>query len=110
VNTITLNQQSSFLGVSLSTQNLIIKKINPVEQLLPYVYFKIKSDWIYIHTLPSRRDVTPDVTSVTLCAVSKIFNPERYQSLLAILIEQYLSSGDPTKILEGTIPSLLVQI
>ena len=96
-------------GVSLTTQNLIIKKINPVEgQPLPYLYFKLKSDWIYVHTLPSRRDVTPDVTSVTLCAVSKIFNPERYQALLAILIEQYLSSGDPTKILEGIISILLL--
>lgn len=52
-------------------------------------------------SVPALKDVTPDVESVSLCLVSKIYNPEKYEAMINILIEQYLTTGDPTKLLEG---------
>jgi hypothetical protein len=80
---------------------LCIEKCNQDEKSIPYLYFKVKSDWVYALTVPSQRDVTPDVNHVSLCLVSKIFNPDKYKAFLNILIEQYVTTGDPTKVLEG---------
>jgi hypothetical protein len=82
---------------------LCIEKCNQDEKSIPYLYFKVKSDWVYALTVPSQRDVTPDVNHVSLCLVSKIFNPDKYKAFLNILIEQYVTTGDPTKVLEGVI-------
>jgi hypothetical protein len=74
-------------------------------QQQPFLYFKLKQDWIYVYsgatTTPAFKQVCPDVVSASVCVVSKHFNPEVYQQLAKILFEQYRVSGDPTKILEG---------
>jgi hypothetical protein len=54
-----------------------------------------------VNTSPALLDVSPDVTKVSVCLVSKIFNPEKYHNLNGILLEQYQTTGDPTKLLEG---------
>lgn len=91
------------LGVTSIIQLLCIEKCSRNEHNVPNLYFKIKSDWVYILTVQAHRDVTPEVNHVSLCLVCKVFNPEKYKAFLAILIEQYVSTGDPTKILEGYI-------
>lgn len=94
-------------GVSSDIQSLCIEKCTQDEKSTPYLYFKVKSDWVYALTVSSQRDVTPDVNHVSLCLVSKIFNPEKYKAFLNILIEQYVTTGDPTKVLEGEICTVI---
>lgn len=89
------------IGISPLIQSLCIRKLNNEGNGSTQFFFKYKNDWIYINTLPALSDITPDVTKVSVCLVSKIFNPEKYHSLIEILIEQYVSTGDPTKLLEG---------
>lgn len=89
------------LGISPLLQSLCIRKLSNEGNGPSQFFFKYKSDWIYLNTLSALSDVTPDVNKVSVCLVSKIFNPEKYHTLIAILIEQYLTTGDPTKLLEG---------
>ncbi len=61
---------------------------------------KYKSDWIYIF----KRPVTANVAKVkesSVCLVSKLFHPERFEALAGVLFEQYAPALDPTKVLEG---------
>mmetsp|Transcript_23351 Transcript_23351/g.24004 ORF Transcript_23351/g.24004 Transcript_23351/m.24004 type:complete len:359 (-) Transcript_23351:59-1135(-) len=90
----------SFPGVPSIIQSLCIRRLTSDNSISNF-FFKYKSDWIYVNTLPSLQDITPDVTKVSVCLVSKVFNPEKYHNLLAILLEQYITTGDPTKLLEG---------
>jgi hypothetical protein len=39
-------------------------------------------------------DVTPDVLAVSVCLITKAFNPEKYNALLQILFFQYARTGD----------------
>jgi hypothetical protein len=82
---------------------LCIRKLGSEGAAASTFFFKYKNDWIYVNTAPSHPDVTPDVTKVSVCLVSKIFNPEKYHRLNGILLEQYQTTGDPTKLLEGGI-------
>jgi hypothetical protein len=48
---------------------------------------------------PSSPD--PNITGITLCLVSRTFDPDKHAAILSVLIQQHEVSGDPTKILEG---------
>ena len=50
---------------------------------------------------PARKDMS-EIKASALCIVTKVFNPEKFETLLSVLHEQFQSTGDPTKILEGT--------
>mmetsp|Transcript_17122 Transcript_17122/g.28607 ORF Transcript_17122/g.28607 Transcript_17122/m.28607 type:complete len:352 (+) Transcript_17122:49-1104(+) len=96
----------SYPGVPSHLQALCIDKFNQhfVDQgseSVPLLYFKMKSDWVYMNFSVARKDMHTEITSSALCVVTKTFNPEKYQVMLKVLHEQFLSSGDPTKILEG---------
>lgn len=56
---------------------------------------------IYCLTMPLGPNIIPDVSSASICACTRSFNPEKYNAFLMVLFEQYLPNGDPTKILEG---------
>lgn len=43
----------------------------------------------------------PNLNGMSLCIVTRSFNPEKNHKLLELLAHQYVSTGDPTKILEG---------
>ena len=96
----------SYPGVSLHIQALCIEKFNQHHseksaEPTPLLFFKVKSDWVYMDLSAARKDICSEITASALCIVTKVFNPEKYQALLLVLHEQFLSSGDPTKILEG---------
>jgi hypothetical protein len=88
-------------SLSAVLQNVIISRISTEGQLSPYIYFKYKNDWVYALTMPVSKEIVTDVLSASIVIVSKSFNPEKFNSLAVILFEQYSSTGDPTKILEG---------
>jgi hypothetical protein len=67
----------------------------------PFIYFKLKNDWVYCLTMPLGPNIIPDVSSASICACTRSFNPEKFNAFLMVLFEQYLHNGDPTKILEG---------
>jgi hypothetical protein len=97
----------SYPGVDANLQSLCIDKFNQHyaaekgAERTPFLFFKLKTDWVYMDLSATRRDVCSEITASSLCVVTKVFNPEKYQALLEVLHEQFLSSGDPTKILEG---------
>jgi hypothetical protein len=95
----------SYPGVPAHLQALCIDKFKQhytgKGEPTPLLYFKVKSDWVYMDFAASRKEVCSEITASALCVVTKVFNPEKYQALLTVLHEQFLSSGDPTKILEG---------
>jgi hypothetical protein len=91
----------SFPGVSSELQSICVNRCASEGQLAPEFYFKVKSDWIYVHTKAMPKDVARDVEFFSICLVSKSFNPEKFNLILKLLTEQYLKSGDPTKVLEG---------
>jgi hypothetical protein len=66
----------------------------------PFFYFKYKTDWIYIVTVMGSCP-DPNLNGMSLCLITRSFNPEKNQNLLELLAHQYVSTGDPTKILEG---------
>ena len=90
----------SYPGVSSNIQALCIKRCTG-DNVSPFFYFKYKSDWIYVMTLTSSQNIDPNISSVSLCLISRSFNPEKFRSMLDILIHQHLSTGDPSRILEG---------
>lgn len=91
--------QLQVLCINQFTQHFAEQRASdPAAHLL---YFKFKSDWVYMHYSAARKDMCSEIISSALCVVTKTFNPERHQALLAVLHEQFLASGDPTKMLEG---------
>jgi hypothetical protein len=94
----------SYPGAPMSVQNVCVQRVSAEGQCAPFIYFKLKQDWIYVQSLAiNNKDILPDVVSASVCVVSKHFNPDVYSNLAKILMEQYRVSGDPTKILEGQI-------
>lgn len=96
----------TYPGVTAELQTLCIDKFNHFysekeAHCASFLFFKIKGDWVYIVISKTRKDVSTEVVASALCLVAKVFSPEKFRALLALLHEQYLSSGDPTKILEG---------
>jgi hypothetical protein len=90
----------TYPGVSSNIQALCIKRCTG-DNIAPFFYLKYKSDWIYVLTLASSQSVDPNLSSVSLCLITKSFNPEKFRSMLDILIYQHVSTGDPSRILEG---------
>ena len=95
----------AYPGVEGHLQSLCIDKFNQhyVEKssdMIPFIYFKVKNDWVYMNMSPARKDMS-EIKASALCIVTKVFNPEKFETLLSVLHEQFQSTGDPTKILEG---------
>lgn len=93
-------RDNSSAGVSSNIQALCVKRCITEGLNCPFFYFKYKSDWIYVHTTMGGC-VDPNLNGMSLCLITRSFNPEKNQNLLELLAHQYISSGDPTKILEG---------
>ena len=91
----------SFPGVSSALQGIIERRCEDDGASNTFVYFKYKNEWVYVYSVPAKKNVQPDVNRTSIGVISKLFNPEKYQSIGSILSEQYISSGDPTKLLEG---------
>ncbi len=64
-----------------------------------YIYFKVKSDWIYCFTFKISNSVKSSVTFASICLLSKSFHPEKFNAQLKLMAEQY-KNLDPTKVLE----------
>jgi hypothetical protein len=90
-----------FPQVSALLQSVIIKRCSSEGQQSPFIFLKVKNDWIYILKTPTKKEISPDLVSCSIAIISRVFNPEKFRNLSKIYIEQYVSTGDPTKILEG---------
>ena len=82
-------------------QALCVKRTAEQKDYNSFSYFKIKNDWIYILNSKNLTHVLPDVSSASLCLISQLFHPEKGQSMLEVLMDQYCKNGDPTKVLEA---------
>lgn len=91
----------SFPGVSSVLQSIIEHRSEDDGANNTYIYFKYKNEWVYLYSVPAKKNIQPDVNRTSIGIISKLFNPEKFQSIGSILAEQYVSSGDPTKLLEG---------
>lgn len=91
----------NYPDTSIDIRTACITRCSSEGKNTPYIYFKLKNDWVYCLTMPLGQDIIPDVTSASICACTRSFNPEKFYAFLMVLFEQYLSNGDPTKILEG---------
>lgn len=91
----------TFPGMSPTLQSVCIKRVSTEGRSAPFIFFKVKNDWIYAFSFPMPKDVVPDVTSASMCISSRTYDPEKYSKLCTMLAEQYRETGDPTKILEG---------
>eukprot|EP00697_Spironema_sp_BW2_P005859 gnl/Spiro4/18170_TR9702_c0_g2_i1.p1 gnl/Spiro4/18170_TR9702_c0_g2~~gnl/Spiro4/18170_TR9702_c0_g2_i1.p1 ORF type:complete len:346 (+),score=28.31 gnl/Spiro4/18170_TR9702_c0_g2_i1:28-1065(+) len=56
--------------------------------------------WLYSFNCPTPARSSCSTTAFSVCLVSKNYDPEKYEALLAILARQYLQNGSPLKILE----------
>lgn len=88
------------IGVSSDIQGLTIKRCTTEGLNCPFFYFKYKADWVYVATTMGLC-ADPNLNGISLCLVSRSFNPEKNQHFLDVLAEQYISTGDPTRILEA---------
>lgn len=91
----------SFPGLSSALQPVLEARCLKEGQACSAMYFKVRSEWVYVLTLPARSEVQPFVQLISMCIVTKAFNPEKFTSVLQIFYEQYVGSADPTKILEA---------
>ncbi len=65
-----------------------------------YQYTKVKSDWIYVMTIPITTDKV--VREASLGLICSSFNPEKYHDVLNVLLHSYsCNNGEPVKILES---------
>lgn len=90
-----------FPQVTALLQSIILKRSSSEGHQNPFIYLKVKNEWIYILKTPTRKEISPDLVSCSIAIISRVFNPEKFHYLSKIFIEQYVSTGDPTKILEG---------
>ncbi len=90
-----------FPAVSPELQSVCVKRCATEGSHAAEFYFKVKSDWIYAHSKQMAKDISRDVESFSICLVTKSFNPEKFNCILRLLVDQYVKSGDPTKVLEG---------
>lgn len=90
----------TFPSASPQIQHLACIRCAQSKDMIPFLYFKYKSEWVYCLTMPTS---FPSVPSASCCLITKNFNPEKWNAMLLVLFEQYSSSSnaDPTKILEG---------
>ena len=49
--------------------------------------------------VPGDSPTLPGVTAVSVVLLSKTFNPEKFSALLTLLAGQYVSTGDPIRLL-----------
>lgn len=88
-------------GVSSVLQGLCVRRSIAEGASNAFLYFKYKADWVYMQTKKYVSSPDPNITGITLCIVSRAFDPEKHAAMLPILIQQHEASGDPTKILGG---------
>ena len=86
-------------------QNLCLKRC-ALEGLqdkgTPFIFFKLKNDWIYILTFAVADSIDTVVLHSSICIATNIFNPEKYNEQLNCMRRGYLDGNalDPTKVLE----------
>jgi hypothetical protein len=45
---------------------------------------------VYCLTMPLGPNIIPDISSASICACTRSFNPEKFNAFLMVLFEQYL--------------------
>jgi hypothetical protein len=98
---ITITFMTFIVGLSSMLQGLCVRRSISDGATNPFFYMKYKADWIYMQTKKYTSSPDPNITGITLCLVSRTFDPDKHAAILSILIQQHEVSGDPTKILEG---------
>ena len=72
-----------------------------------FIYTKVKTEWVYVLSMPVRTNAV--VKEASLGVLVSSFNPEKWEKVLQVLLQQYLDNkGEPVKILEAYL-SLLTQ-
>ena len=92
----------TYPGMTAEVQNLCVKRCAQEGKSSPFIFFKLKNDWIYILTFPVPDSVDTVVLHSSICIVTNTFNPEKYNAQLECMRRGY-SDGvalDPTKALE----------
>jgi len=89
----------NYPNVASPIQQLIEKLVTAAGQS-NFSYTKVKSEWIYVLTVPVKSGNVVKAASLGLVCTS--FNPEKWQTVLKLLLQQYLdNNGEPVKILEA---------
>jgi len=89
----------NYPNVASSMQNLI-ERLVTAAGLTNFIYTKVKSEWVYVLTVPVKFGNI--VKAASLGLVSSTFNPEKWHTVLKLLLQQYLDNdGEPVKILEA---------
>jgi len=66
------------------------------------LFSKFKNTWIYCFpAMNTNHSDLPQVTAYSICVLSKVFDPEQHQTLLALMSKLYGASGDPLQLLNG---------
>lgn len=91
----------TYPGMSSAMQNLCTKRAAVEGTSAPFIYLKAKNDWIYMLTTTVPDTTSTVVNASTFCIASTSFNPEKFNTLLQLMIKRYLENLDPTKALEA---------
>lgn len=89
-------------SLSQIIQTIAVKRSATEASQTPFIFSKYKNDWIYILRSSSLKDSQPEIESISIVVCSSIFNPEKYQALLDLFLQNYvIGNGEPGKILEA---------
>lgn len=93
----------NYPGVNAVLQGVCARRSSEHGENNTFFYFKFKNDWIFCMNSKKNSkifDKLPDVQFVSICVVCKDFQPDKYQAMLTLFMDQYEKTGDPTKVLE----------
>lgn len=98
----TMHSQSHLMCFSLlkssrqCTQFIYIFKTFRIFLNLSFIWYYIMESFSFYAAF-----IFSQVTEVALVLLSRDFNPEKYETLCKIFLQQYQQTGSPTSILEG---------
>ena len=92
----------TYPGITAEVQHLCVKRCAQEGMSTPFIYLKLKNEWIYILTFPVPDSVDTVVLHSSICIATNTFNPEKYNAQLEHMQRGYLDGEalDPTKVLE----------
>jgi len=79
------------------TEQVLIARA-PAEQM--FIFSKFQSNWQYIYTFHAKRKASQNIETFTICIISQVFNPEKFDALSQIIGARYYESEDPVNVLE----------
>ncbi|XP_062518581.1 DENN domain-containing protein 10-like [Corticium candelabrum] len=70
--------------------------------LIPFTFGHFGRTWYYVHSRATEsEEVLQKVTHVALVLLAKDFNPEKYETLSGILLHNYMTTGNASRVAEG---------